>query len=112
MGTWQALGMPRLVACAVVRDEPPRVFAAEDLDTLNWVLAVQLVAATPAAGLDSGVRDELRAALLEERWGDAVATWIRERDVPVDVYPSMDLYGHSDVEMAQSEMQFMALFED
>ena len=36
--------MGTVVACAVVRDDPPRVFVAEDLDTLNWVLANQLVA--------------------------------------------------------------------
>jgi hypothetical protein len=31
--------MSRLIACAVVRDDPPQVFVAEDLETLNWVLA-------------------------------------------------------------------------
>lgn len=36
--------MSTLVACAVVRDDPPRVFVAHDLATLNWVLACQLVA--------------------------------------------------------------------
>ena len=39
--------MGTVVACAVVRDDPPRVFVAEDLDTLNWVLANQLVARRP-----------------------------------------------------------------
>ena len=39
--------MSTLVACAVVRDDPPRVFVAQDIDTLNWVLACQLVAITP-----------------------------------------------------------------
>ena len=42
--------MGTVVACAVVRDDPPRVFVAEDLDTLNWVLACQLVAKTPGPG--------------------------------------------------------------
>ena len=37
--------MTRLIACAVVRDDPPQVFVAEDLETLNWVLALQVVAA-------------------------------------------------------------------
>jgi len=35
--------MGTVVACAVVRDDPPRVFVAENLETLNWVLANQLV---------------------------------------------------------------------
>lgn len=38
--------MPRSVACAVVHDEPPTVFVAEDLETLNWVLALNLIART------------------------------------------------------------------
>lgn len=42
--------MPRSVACAVVRDEPPEVFV-EDQDTLNWVLALKLIARTPGAEL-------------------------------------------------------------
>lgn len=104
--------MTHLVACAVVRDEPPGVFTAEDLETLNWVLALKLVAATPAAELPEGVRDALRAALLEERWGDAVEAWIESREVAVDVYPSMELYLPTDVEMAPVEMQFMPLFGD
>lgn len=103
--------MAENIACAVVRDDPPAVFAAEDLDTLNWVLALRLVAATPAAELPEDVRDSLRDALAGERWGDAVATWIRHRDVAVDVYPSMPLYVPADVELAPIELQFTRLFE-
>lgn len=104
--------MTRLVACAVVRDEPPEVYAAEDLDTLNWVLALKVVAAAHAAELPATTRESLRAALLEERWGDAVEAWIRQTDIPVDVYPSMELYDAADVAMASVEMQFLPLFED
>ena len=68
--------MGAVVACAVVRDDPPRVFVAEDLDTLNWVLACQLVAATPGRELPAGERAALRQALREERWGDAVFAFI------------------------------------
>ncbi|MGD0944326.1 MAG: hypothetical protein ABR972_08655 [Acidimicrobiales bacterium] len=59
--------MTRLVACAVVRRDPPEVFTAEDVNTLNWVLALKLVAATPASELPLGVGAALRTALLEER---------------------------------------------
>jgi hypothetical protein len=104
--------MSRVIACAIVRGEPPEVFAAEDLETLNWVLALKVVAATPAKGLPDDVRDSLREALLDERWGDAVTTWMRERDAVIDVYPSMDLHTPADVEMAEVEMQFLPLFED
>ena len=104
--------MARVVACAVVRDDPPQVFAADDLETLNWILALRLVAAARGSELPASTRDVLRAALLEERWGDAVEAWMRHRDVVVDVYPSLELYLPTDVEMAGVEMQFLPLFEE
>ncbi|MBV9285600.1 MAG: hypothetical protein JO176_13350 [Acidimicrobiia bacterium] len=104
--------MARLVACAVVRDDPPQVFVAEDLETLNWVLALQVVAATPGRNLPRRVRDDLRTALLEERWGDAVELWIVHGDIPVDVYEATDLVAPADVELASAELQFRPLFED
>ena len=104
--------MSRLVACAVVRDDPPQVFVAEDLETLNWVLALQVVAATPGRNLPRSVRDGLRTALLEERWGDAVELWIVHGDIPVDVYAATDLFAPPDVEFAPAELQFRPLFED
>ena len=30
--------MPATVACAIVHDDPPEVFIAEDIETLNWIL--------------------------------------------------------------------------
>lgn len=104
--------MSRLVACAVVRHDPPEVYVAEDIETLNWVLALQVVAATPARSLPHAIRDDLRTALLDERWGDAVELWIVHGDVPVDVYASTDLFVPADVEFAPAELQFRPLFED
>jgi hypothetical protein len=104
--------MSRLVACAVVRDDPPRVFVAEDMATLNWVLACQLVATTPGSELPPGERDGLRAALTEERWGDAVFAFIGRTGVAVDVYESTDLFGPADAETGPLELQLTPLFTD
>jgi hypothetical protein len=60
--------MPRSVAVAVVRDEPPEVFVAEDQNTLNWVLALRLVARTPGSEFSPGQRTLLRNALRNEQW--------------------------------------------
>ena len=84
-----------VVACAVVRDDPPRVFVAEDLETLNWVLACQLVATTPGRELPPGERAALRQALREERWGDAVFAFIARTGTAVDVYESTELHAAS-----------------
>ena len=101
----------RFVACAVVRDDPPQVFLAEDQESLNWVLALKLIALTPGHEISDGLRDRLRDALLEERWGEAVELWMHDRP-EVYVYPSFELYTPGDVELAAQELEFTPLFED
>lgn len=102
--------MPKSVACAVVRDDPPTVFVADDLETLNWVLALKLIARIPGSTLEAGLRDELQAALIEERWGDAVSLWMHFGP-EVDVYPSFEFHIQRDVELAPEELQFSPLFK-
>lgn len=103
--------MPRIVACAVVRDDPPQVFIAENQDALNWVLALKLIAQTPGRDLPIALRDRLRTALREEQWGEAVQLWMQDRP-EVDVYPSFELYSEGDVELAALELDFTPLFGD
>ena len=103
--------MARSVACAVVRDDPPQVFIAEDQETLNWVLALHLIARIPGHELAAGLRDRLRQALRDELWGDAVEMWMQNRP-EVDVYPSFELYTERDVELAAQELEFTPLFKD
>ena len=102
--------MSRLVACAVVRDDPPRVFVAEDLATLNWVLACHLVAKTPGKELPPGERGALRTALREERWADAVVAFINRTGIAVDIYESTDCFRPADVEAGPLELQLSPLF--
>jgi hypothetical protein len=103
--------MPCVVACAVVRDDPPQVFLAANQDTLNWVSALKLIAVTPGREFSESLREELRNAPREERWGEAVELWMTDRP-EVDVYPSFELYSESDVELAAQELEFTPLFED
>ena len=103
--------MPEIVASAVVRGIPPEVFIAEDQETLNWVLALRLIARTPGHVLDEGLRDELRLALREERWADAVEMWM-DVEEEVDIYSSFDLYTARDVELAAHELEFTPLFRN
>lgn len=100
------------VAIAIVRGPLPEVYIAEDQETLNWVLALKMIASTPGDQLGEGLRDSLREALLEERWGDAVVTWMHAQDLEIDVYSSETLYLTSDVEMGAHELQFTPLFQD
>jgi hypothetical protein len=100
------------VACAVVRDDPPQVFIADDIETLNWVLALELIAHTPGSRVPLALRAPLRAALVDERWGDAVELWMQVHPGAIDVYPSYDFYTPRDVDLAAEELQFKPLFED
>jgi hypothetical protein len=101
-----------LVACAVVRDDPPRVFVAEDMETLHWVLACQLVATTPGRELPPGERAALRQALREQRWGDAVFAFIARTGTAVDVYESTELHLATDAAVGPLELQLTPLFTD
>ncbi len=101
-----------VVACAVVRDDPPRVFVAEDMDTLHWVLACQLVATTPGRELPPGERESLRQALREQRWGDAVFAFIARTGTAVDVYESTELHAAAGAAVGPLELQLTPLFAD
>ena len=104
--------MGSVVACAVVRDDPPRVFVAEDLETLNWVLACQLVANTPGHELPAGEREALRLALRDQRWGDAVFAFIARTGLAVDVYESTELHLAADAAVGPLELQLTPLFTE
>jgi hypothetical protein len=101
------------VATAVVHTEPPLVYLADDLDTLHRVLALEVVARTDA-GLLNGRAAEIRTALLAERWGDAVVSWIQETGTGIDVYSNSSVYTDDDLpaELIGAQLQFAALFRD
>jgi hypothetical protein len=106
--------MAQLFAYAVVHHDPPEVLAAEDLDVLHRVLAIELVARTPARDLAPGQAETLRAALIEERWGDAVVQWIDITGVAVDVYSDLRAWTAAELtaETTEFELQFTPLFAD
>jgi hypothetical protein len=105
--------MAQIVSVAIVRGDPPQVFIAEDMETMNWVLALRLVATTPSDLIGEGqLRDDLREALLNEQWADAVVLWMECMGAEVDIYASEDLFTARDVEFAPTELQFTPLFRD
>ena len=103
-------------AYAVVRGEEPQVFLASDAEVLARALAVYLVAQLPAADVLSPARlTEMRQALLEERWADALVAWMDETGVAVDVYdeaPKVWSKDDLDLEQATLEMRVAPLFAD
>lgn len=107
---------PKVGAYAVVRGEEPQVFLATDASVLARALAVYLVAQLPAADVSSPARlQEMRQALLEERWADALVAWMDETGVAVDVYDeSPRVWSRDDLDLdhATLEMRVAPLFAD
>lgn len=101
-----------MTAYAVVHDDPPEVYVAEDVDTLQWVLALRVVAQTPPDAFPADDLPRIRQALLDEQWGRAVELWIEHVGVAVDVYPDGTVVRAAEIsaEMAAAELQFLPLF--
>jgi hypothetical protein len=104
------------LAYAVVRGDLPEVYAAEDIDTLHRVLALEVVAATPGNALSSASRGQIRDALLEERWGDAVVSWMDATGSVIDVYSSglqvWTAERFAEPELSGLELRLRPLFDD
>lgn len=103
-------------AYAIVRTDVPEIFLAEDADAISRALAIHLVAQLPAAEVSSPSRlRDMREALLEERWADALVEWIDETDVAVDVYDEPTKVWSTDeldLDRASLEIRFAPLFAD
>lgn len=106
----------RIGAYAIVRGEEPMVVLAEDADVLSRALALQLVAQLPADRVSSPARLKLmQEALLEERWADALVTWMEETETAVDVYdeaPRIWTAAELDEEQASMEIRVAPLFSE
>ncbi|MEM9201969.1 MAG: hypothetical protein AAGC53_09930 [Actinomycetota bacterium] len=103
--------MTETVAYAVVHTEPPSIFLADDIDVLHRVLALEVVARTDPALLGDATQ-EIRDAVLEERWGDAVVAWIRTLGTGIDVYDGKSIYTADDLpaDLIGAQLQFTRLF--
>jgi len=98
-----------------VHDDPPLVFIAEDEYVLTRRVALEVVASTRAEALPSrAVAERLRACLLEERWADAIFSWIEASGIAIDAYPDEIVWTEAalDAERASLEMRMAPLFRD
>ncbi len=73
---------------AVIHEDgaEPTVFIAQDEESLNQAIALELIASTDSKRL--GIRlAAIRDALMEGRWVDALVDWMSATGRTVDVYP-------------------------
>ncbi len=102
------------MAVGIVRSDPPQVFIAESQDVLGRLVALEVVATCdPEQLFRAGLLDDIREALLEERWGDAVAGWIAATGEAVDAYPDEIVWTEArlDGERASFEIRLSRVFE-
>jgi hypothetical protein len=107
-------GWPGRVAVAILRSDPPQVFLASDEDVLSRLVALTVVARSDPRELSHGDVARVREALLEERWGDAVAEWIGATGEAIDAYPDEYVWSESqlDAETASLEIRLERIFRD
>ena len=105
--------VPR-VAMAVTHGESPQVVLATDEDVLARAVALFVVAATDPTTISAGSVSEIREALLEERWPDAVLEWMDATGEVLDGYPDEPVWsdGQLDEERASLELRLAPIFGD
>lgn len=105
---------PGRVAYAVTHEEPPRVLIAEDEVVLSRALATQVIAQESADRFAPEALEAIRSALLEERWGDAVSTWMSISRSNVDVYPDEQVLTNArlDAVSASISIRMSPIFKD
>ena len=80
--------LPR-VTYALIRDgdaSNTEVLIADDDEGIGQALALEIVANTAPARLGPALA-EIRDALMERRWADALVSWMEATGRVVDVYP-------------------------
>lgn len=101
------------VAYAVTHDDPPQVLIAVNESVLTRLVALEVVAKThpDEVGHHLGA---IRAALLEERWDEAVATWIEATGTSVDAFPDEVVWAEADLDSERTalELRVAPIFED
>lgn len=107
-------GWPGRAAVAIVRSDPPQVFLASNAEVLSRLVALTLVARLNPSDLAPQVLEPIRAALLEERWADAVVLWMEATGEILDAYPDEEIWTEErlDADTASFEMRLSRIFED
>lgn len=92
--------------------DPGEVLIAEDEESIGQAIARHVIATTSPRQLGSSV-GEIRSALLERRWADAIVAWMEATGNVVDCYPDEPIWGSdSEENPIELELQFTPLFDD
>jgi len=108
------LGWPGRVAVGVLHGDTPEVFLAESDAVLSRLLAVRLVGPSRPEDFAPGVLEEIRSALLHQRWADAVTAWMLASGEVLDGYPDEEVVTEEmlDDERASMEIRLLPIFHN
>jgi hypothetical protein len=73
-------------AVAIVKGDPPQVLLADSAAVMSRLVALHVVAASSPTDFTPDVLEAVRSALLEERWAEAVVTWMAATGTFIDIY--------------------------
>lgn len=106
--------LPRVVY-AVIRqkgDDPPGILLGASEESIGHALALDVIATTAPDQLGDYLGD-IRKALLERRWADALVLWMDATNSAVDVYPDEPVLTSAIYEETiELELQFKPIFQD
>jgi hypothetical protein len=101
-------------AFAIVKGDPPQMLLAENAAVISRLVALQVVAGADPAQFSPAELEDLRAALLEERWADAVLIWMETTGTFIDVYEEyvpVWTEAELDEEFASMEIRVSRIFD-
>jgi len=104
----------RLGAWAVVKEDTPQIFLAENAQVISRLIALKVVAATDPARFKPHDIEVVRQHLLHERWADAVVMWMESTGTFIDVYEEyVPIWTEDtlDSEVASMEIRTSRLFD-
>ncbi|HYR63524.1 MAG TPA: hypothetical protein VET24_12965 [Actinomycetota bacterium] len=108
------LGWPGRVAVGVLHGDTPEIFLAESDAVLGRLLAVRLVGPSRPEDFRPAELEEIRSALLEQRWADAVTAWMLATGDVLDGYPDEQIVTEEmlDDDRASMEIRLLPIFQE
>ena len=104
----------RLGAWAVVKEDTPQIFLAENAQVISRLIALKVVAGSSASIFKAHEVETVREHLLHERWADAVLMWMEATGIYIDVYEEYVPIWTEDTldrDVASMEIRTSRLFE-
>ncbi len=101
-------------AVAIVKGDPPQVLLADTAAVMSRLVALHVVAASNPGDFSPEVLAALRTELVEERWADAVVTWMEATGTFIDIYEEyVPVWSEAELgeDLAGFEVRLARIFE-